>query len=216
MLPSPGIYSGPFPPRDPRLPSLGRYPEIVGGANIAEEAMAAFEERHAPLKEIAYARTGRAPQADASTQASPETGEMASGPDEVASGSDGEAPKGGFVSGAKAGWKHFFRPGSVLGYGAGAVGAGAAGMALGAAKGVIGHVMGHGDDPLGVADEPEARVEPKEEPKEEPKPEAVPAYLLDRGEASRPKKMKFVEKERIRIREQAAMEGEHPFHPWRK
>ena len=44
--------------------------------------------------------------------------------------------------------------------------------------------------------------------------EPRPAYLLDR-EAPR-KRVPFIQKERTRIKEQAAMTGEHPFHPWRK
>ena len=213
MLPSPSAYSGPFPPRDPRFPALGRYPEIVGGSNVAEQAHEAWKERSAPLREIAYARTGR----DASTQASPETAEMASGSDEPDAGPQAghhEADAPGFMSGARAGWKHFFRPGLAGGYGLGAAGASAAGMTLGLAKGAIGHMVGHGEDPLGVgheSDEEPAKAEP-----EEPKPqEAIPAYLQDRGE-HKPKKLSTLQKERIRIREQAAMTGEHPFHPWRK
>ena len=205
MLPSPSAYGGGFPPRDPRLPSLGRYPEIVGGSNLGDQVMAAFEERHAPIKEIAYARTGRAPQEDAETQAS---GEMASGPEE---GYD-EAPRGPSVlqrtaSGMTAGARHFYAPSQVIGYGIGSLGSAITGMAIGGVKALV-------NAPLREKSELESDEEP-EPPASEPKPqEAVPAYLLDR-ERARPKKMSMIEKERIRIREKAAMEGEHPFHPWR-
>ena len=79
MLPSPAQYHGGFPPRDPRLPSLGRYPQLVGGQDVSHEAMAAFEERQAPLKQIAYTRTGR----DGPTQVAHESRETGMGPDEA-------------------------------------------------------------------------------------------------------------------------------------
>jgi hypothetical protein len=219
MLPSPPPYRGGFPPDDPRLPCLGRYPLIVGGQDIAHEAMQAFEQRHAPLKEVAYARTGR--------EAEPmrETVETGAGPDEEYHPYERETPGAmqGLGGGMASGARHFYHAGKLVGYGLGALGGGITGMAYGGVKALV-NASFHDSE----TDEDEAPVsEPVSPPRRSPSPpeehrdvqpeQPVPAYLLDRGESmlSKPKKMKMFEKERIRIREKAAMDGVHPFRPFR-
>ena len=214
MLPSPPQYSGGFPPRDPRMPSLGRYPQIVCGHDISREAMEAFEERQAPLKQVAYARTGR----DAATQAAHESRETGSGPD---AGEDLEpyetaGAMQGVGEGVASGTRHFYHAGKTMGYGLGALSGAITGMAYGGAKGMMYGLLAPSHESESEEDEPVRPARPlaltngahREVQPEEPRP----AYLQDRGPT--PKKLSMMEKERIRIREKAAMEGAHPFRPF--
>lgn len=215
MLPCPSAYSGGFPPRDPRLPGLGHYPLIAGGQDLSSQVMANFEERHRPLKEIAYARTGR----DAGTQASPEGHEMAVGPDEP-----DEPEPHGVLDAAAAGARHFAPVAKGLAYGAGALSGSAASALYHGVRGIY-----HGarfvaqhlpapesDSELDETNQASASAGQASSSAGQASGEPRPAYLLDREDAAPRKRVPFIQKERTRIKEQAAMTGEHPFHPWRK
>ncbi|NBU28612.1 MAG: hypothetical protein EBS42_10510 [Caulobacteraceae bacterium] len=211
MLPSPPPYGGGFPPRDPRLPSLGRYPQIVGGQDVGREAMQAYEQRQAPLKEVAYARTGR----DASTQAAQESREAGAGPDEEEATADELGGFHGLAQGAASGARHFYHAGKVVGYGVGALSGAVTGMAYGGVKALVNGLAASHESESDHEEEP-APARPREPAHRVVQHESArPAYLLDREEQPPAKKLSMIEKERIRIREKAAMEGEHPFRPFR-
>ena len=187
MLPSPPPYHGGFPPRDPRLPSLGRYPQLVGGQDVSREAMEAFEERRGPLKQIAYARTGR----DAATQAAHESRETGAGPDEA--GEDLEpyettpGAMQGVGEGVASGARHFYHAGKAMGYGLGALSGAITGMAYGGAKGMMNGLVAPSHESESEEDEPDrpARpARPTSSAQQEVQPEEPrPGYLQDRGSA---------------------------------
>ena len=221
MQPYPEPYGGGFPPRDPRFPQMGRFPEISHG-NVGEEAMSAWAERSAPLREIAYERTGRAPPPAQAVEAA-EPAEAA-GPAEPAEAEPEEEAvrpySRSFLSSMGRGFgsgNWVYRPAQAVGYGMTAAASTVGHLIAGTAAGALKYAL---DTPLHAEEEamdelPEAIHQPAE-PQGGPPQAPVPAYLLDREEAPiAVRKKKFIDKERTRIREQAAMTGEHPFHPWR-